>query len=139
MIISETELTVRYAETDQMGIVHHSNYPVWFEAGRTDFIRKMGLPYSKIEESGALLPLIELKCRFNGFARYEDDIVVKTNIVQHTGVRLTFHYEVYRKGFANAITEGETVHVWTDSSLKPVNIRKFKPEINKLIEASITK
>jgi acyl-CoA thioester hydrolase len=118
--------------------VHHSNYPVWFEAGRTDFIRKMGLPYSKIEESGALLPLIELKCRFNGFARYEDDIVVKTNIVQHTGVRLAFHYEVYRKGSANAITEGETVHVWTDSSLKPVNIRKFKPEINKLIEASIS-
>lgn len=50
MIKSETKLVVRYAETDQMGIVHHSNYPVWFEAGRTDFIRKMGLPYSKIEE-----------------------------------------------------------------------------------------
>lgn len=137
MFISQTELTVRYAETDQMGIVHHSNYPVWFEAGRTDFIRKMGLPYSKIEESGAMLPLIELTCRFKGFAKYEDEVIVKTNILQNTGIRLAFHYEVYRKGSEEAITEGETVHVWTNSSLKPVNIKKFKPEIHKLIEKTM--
>jgi acyl-CoA thioester hydrolase len=137
MIISQTEITVRYAETDQMHVVHHSNYPIWFEAGRTDFIRKMGLPYSKIEESGAMLPLIELKCRFKGFARYEDKIIIRTNIVQYTGIRLTFHYEVYRKGFEDAITEGETMHVWTNSSLKPINIRKFRPEINELIEKAI--
>jgi acyl-CoA thioester hydrolase len=137
MFISQTELTVRYAETDQMGIVHHSNYPVWFEAGRTDFIRKMGLPYSKIEENGAMLPLIELNCRFKGHARYEDEIIVKTNIVQHTGIRLAFHYEVYIKDNEDAITEGETIHVWTNCSLKPVNIKKFKPEINVLIEKAI--
>jgi len=73
MLTSETRLVVRYAETDQMGIVHHSNYPVWFEAGRTDFIKGIGLPYSKIEEKGILLPLIELKCCYRGAARYEDE------------------------------------------------------------------
>ncbi|NLV36002.1 MAG: acyl-CoA thioesterase [Clostridiaceae bacterium] len=134
MFITQTPFVVRYAETDQMGVVHHSNYPVWFEAGRTDFIRKMGLPYSKIEEDGAMLPLLELKCSFKGFARYEDEIIVKTSIKDYTGTRLMFHYEVCKAGSDKPITEGETVHCWTDSSLKPVNIKKFRPEIFDLIE-----
>jgi acyl-CoA thioester hydrolase len=137
MLVSETRFTVRYAETDQMGIVHHSNYPIWFEAGRTDFIKKAGLPYSKIEESGALLPLIELKCFFKGHAKYEDEIVVKTSIKEYTGLKLTFHYAVYKDGLKEAITEGETLHVWTNKELKPVNIKKFKPEINEMIMAAI--
>lgn len=134
MIVSETYITVRYAETDQMGVVHHSNYAVWFEAGRTDYIRKLGLPYSKVEENGAMLPLLELKCRFMGFARYEDEIVIRTNIQEHTGTRLLFHYEVLKAGSDKVITEGETMHCWTDGKLKPVNLKKFRPEIYKLIE-----
>ena len=137
MIISQTSFTVRYAETDQMGVVHHSNYPIWFEAGRTDFIKKMGMPYSKIEECGAMLPLLELKCTFRGFVRYEDEIVVKTFIKAHTGTRLLFHYEVCKAGSDKVLTEGETLHVWTDNSLKPVNIKKYRPEINELIEKAI--
>ncbi len=133
MFISQTSFIVRYAETDQMGVVHHSNYAVWFEAGRTDFIRKMGLPYSKIEENGAMLPLLELKCTFKGFARYEDEIIVKTSIKDCTGTRLLFHYEVFKAGSDKPITEGETMHCWTDSSLKPVNIKKFRPEIFDMI------
>lgn len=134
MFESQTRFVVRYAETDQMGVVHHSNYPIWFEAGRTDFIRKMGLPYSKIEETGAKLPLLELKCKFKGFARYEDEIIVKTCISEYTATRLLFHYEVFRHGGESAITEGETMHCWTDGNLKPVNIKKFRPEIYDLIE-----
>ncbi len=137
MFESQTRFVVRYAETDQMGVVHHSNYPIWFEAGRTDFIRKMGLPYSKIEEDGAKLPLLELKCQFKGFARYEDEIIVKTNISEYTASRLVFHYEVFRLGCERAITVGETMHCWTDGNLKPVNIKKFRPEIYNLIEKAV--
>lgn len=133
MFISETRLTVRYAETDQMGIVHHSNYPVWFEAGRTDFIRKMGMPYSKIEENGLLLPLVELRCVYKGAAKYEDEIVVKTCIKEITAARITFHYEVYRLGESNLITSGETMHAWTNKTLKPINIKKNSPEIYQLL------
>ncbi len=139
MFVSETEFVVRYAETDQMGIVHHSNYAVWFEAGRTDFIRKMGLPYSKIEESGILLPLIELRCGFKGFAKYEDQIIVKTTLKEHTGLRLTFGYEVYKLGFEGLITDGETYHVWTNKDMKPINIKKARPEIFDLISSSFKK
>jgi acyl-CoA thioester hydrolase len=138
MSISETSLTVRYAETDQMGIVHHSNYAVWFEAGRTDFIRKMGLPYSKIEESGALLPLVELRCFFRGTAKYEDEIVVRTSVSEYNGIKLTFHYDVCLHGSGRVITEGETVHAWTNRDLKPVNLKKFRPEIHKLIMEAFT-
>lgn len=137
MFVSQTLFTVRYAETDQMGVVHHSNYAVWFEAGRTDFIKKMGLPYSKIEENGAKLPLLELKCQFKGFARYEDDIIVKTSISEYTATRIVFHYEVYKQGSEHAITLGETMHCWTDGNLKPVNLKRYRPEIYDLIEKAV--
>lgn len=137
MFVSETKLTVRYAETDQMGIVHHSCYPIWFEAGRTDLIKKMGLPYSEIEKNGVLLPLIELKCLYKGFARYEDEITVKTCVKMHNGIKTTFYYEVFKSGCDEAITSGETVHAWVNREFKPVNIKKFKPVINALINSAL--
>ncbi|MCX8130054.1 MAG: acyl-CoA thioesterase [Clostridia bacterium] len=131
MFVSDTKFIVRYAETDQMGIVHHSNYPVWYEAGRTDFIRKMGMPYSKIEENGILLPLVELKCNYKGAARYEDEVTVKTSIKDFSGVRITFRYEVYKND--DLINSGETMHAWTTKELKPVNIKKLAPEVYNMI------
>lgn len=133
VIISETEIIVRYAETDQMGIVHHSNYPVWFEAARTDFIKKMGMPYSQIEERGFLLPLIELNCKYKGSARYEDRIVIRTRMKAISYSRITFSYEVLRHGEDLILTLGETMHVWTDKELRPLNIKKHAPDIYELL------
>ncbi|MCX7711872.1 MAG: acyl-CoA thioesterase [Clostridia bacterium] len=137
MMTSETHITVRYAETDRMGIVHHSNYPVWFEAARTEFIKNMGMPYSKMEEMGFLLPLIELKCAYKGAAKYEDEVTVRTTLKEITNTRVIFFYEVYKNGEPNIITTGETVHVWTDKNLRPLNIKKHSPEIYQLISSAI--
>lgn len=137
MFASETYFVARYAETDRMGIVHHSNYPIWFEAGRTDFIRKMGMPYSKIEEEGYMLPLIELKCVFKSPAKYEDQISVKTQIKEVSYSRLTFCYEVYKNNGADLITYGETTHVWTNRELKPLNIKKHAPHIYELLQKAM--
>lgn len=132
-MVSETHLIVRYAETDKMGIVHHSNYAIWFEAGRTDFIKKAGLPYSQIEEKGIMLPLIELNCKFKIAANYEDEIIIKTSIEEMTNTRIRFHYEAVRMGDKPAIlSTGETMHVWTDKNLKPVNLKKYSPELFEL-------
>ncbi len=136
MFASMTQFVVRYAETDQMGIVHHSNYPIWFEAGRTDFIRQLGMPYSKIEANGILLPLIELKCEFKNAARYEDEITVKTSIKEITYVKVTFYYEVYKNGEPALIASGETVHAWTNKVLKPVNIKKHASDMFELMRNS---
>lgn len=137
MFFTETNLIVRYAETDQMGIVHHSNYPIWYEAARTDFIKKLGIPYSKIEENGVMLPLIELKCIYKSAARYEDEILIKTFLKELTYTRVSFSYEVYRKvdEKSTLINTGETMHAWTSTELKPINLRKYRPEIYNMIAA----
>jgi acyl-CoA thioester hydrolase len=137
VILWETELIARYCETDQMGIIHHSNYPKWFEAGRTDFFKKLGLRYSKIEEEGVLLLLIDLKCSFKSPARYEDEILVRTKPVEMSCVRLSFSYEVFKKDDMSLLASGETSHAWTDKSLKPLNIGKKVPELYVLLKEAV--
>ncbi|NLC68294.1 MAG: acyl-CoA thioesterase [Clostridiaceae bacterium] len=127
MKVSETEIIVRYCETDQMGIVHHSNYPVWFEVGRTDFLRKLGLKYSDMEKQGVMLPVVSLNCKFINPARYEDVIIVRTRLGEVGCVRLTFDYEIMLKDGLNPIVLGETTHAWTDRNLKPLSIKKKMP------------
>lgn len=129
MLMSEIEFITRYGETDQMGIIHHSSFPLWFEAGRTDFFKKLGIPYSKIEEGGILLPLVGLKCSFKSPARYEDEIIVRTRPLNISCVRLSFCYEVFKKDGMVLIATGETSHGWTDKTLKPVNIQKKLPSL----------
>ncbi len=130
MFYVDTRLIVRYAETDRMGIVHHSNYPVWFEAGRTEFIKKWGYTYSDIEEKGLMLPLLELKAKYISPAIYEDIIVVRTSVKDFSKTKLIFYYEVYKEENLNKpITTGETMHVWTNTNLKPINLSKVDPEL----------
>ncbi len=126
---SETKLTVRYAETDQMGIAHHSNYPIWFEAGRTYFLKEMGMSYGDIEKSGILLPLCELHLKFISPAKYEDEIVVRTKVASVSRVRVIFSYQVLHDASGQLLAAGETVHAWTDKGLKPVNAQKAIPSV----------
>lgn len=130
---SDTYFIARYAETDQMGIVHHSNYPIWFEAGRTDFIKTAMISYSEIEKKGYMLPLIELNCNYISASKYEDEIRVNTSVKDFTKTRITFYYEVFANNSEKPVATGETVHVWTDTSLKPVNLAKAAPEIYEII------
>lgn len=134
MFYVDTPLTVRYAETDRMGIVHHSNYPVWFEVGRTEYIKKIGISYSEVESKGILLPLLELKCKFISSSTYEDKIIVRASIKSFSKTRLTFYYEVFKEqDMVKPITIGETDHVWTNSELRPLNLQKHFPELFNII------
>lgn len=125
---SETRFTVRYADTDQMGIAHHSNYAVWYEAGRTDYIKSLGLSYSGIEAQGILLPLTDLFCSFKRPAFYEDEITVVTRLQSISFVRAVFSYAVYNEKGA-LLSEGRTHHAWTNKSLQPVNIARKMPDM----------
>lgn len=134
LLYVDIPLTVRYAETDRMGIVHHSNYPVWFEVGRTEFIRQNGISYSEVEGNGILLPLLELKCKFISSSTYEDKIIVRTSIKSYTKTRLNFYYEVFKESNMNSpITTGETVHVWTNTNLRPINLQKYSEDLYNII------
>ena len=136
---SETKLMVRYQETDQMGIVHHSVYPIWFECGRTDYIKNAGMSYAQIEKDGVMLPLLSMKCRFHSPTFYEDEITVKTEIHNLTPTRITFRYDVYRKGYDKPVVQGETEHVWADNGMKPVNLKKYKPQLYHFMESLYAK
>jgi acyl-CoA thioester hydrolase len=124
---SETKLTVRYAETDQMGIVHHSHYPVWFEAGRTDFLKGMGMSYGDMEKSGVLLPLSQIFVKFLSPAKYADEILVRTGLQSVSRARAVFSYQVFRAGDGVLLATGETMHAFTDRQLKPINAQKALP------------
>jgi len=133
----ETEIIVRYAETDQMGIAHHSNYAIWFEAARTEFIKSLGISYSKIEELGLILPLRSLYCEYRKPARYEDRIIIETKFKEFNGIRLSFSYNVINKGNGDLLATGVTEHVWTDKSLVPCILKKKNKEIYDLIQKNI--
>lgn len=136
-MIMESHITVRYAETDQMGIVHHSNYPIWFEIGRTEFLKKLGMSNSKIESLGILVLLSHMDCDFKSPAKYEDEIVIKTKIRKMTCVRIEFDYEVLNAEGDTLLVTGSTSHAWTDKQLKPFNIEKHEPEICKLLKKTM--
>lgn len=131
--MSKTELIVRYAETDQMGIVHHSVYPVWCEAGRTDYMEKEGYSYPKMEEEGLMLPLSKMDFKFISGAKYGDTVVIETMIDKVSPFRLEVVYNILRKSDNTLLAKGRTVHAWTDRSLKIVNLKNRFPKLFNLL------
>ena len=118
-----TEVRVRYAETDQMGIVYYANYLVWFEIGRVELLRSLGLAYSQLEtEHQCILPVVEAKCRYRSPARYDDRILIETRPALLRGSVIKFAYCIYRKPAQEGkerelLAEGETVHIVCDDQL----------------------
>jgi acyl-CoA thioester hydrolase len=125
-----TQVRVRYAETDQMGIVYYANYLVWFELGRVELLRSLGLAYSQLEkEHECILPVVSASCRYRSPARYDDEILIETRPAMLRGSVIKFGYEIYRKPanqgqMRELLAEGETVHVVCDDQLQ----RKPLPE-----------
>lgn len=124
----ETEIRVRYAETDKMGIVHHSNYLIWFEAGRSELCRSRGFSYKEMEDNdNALMVVAESYCRYKSPAYYEDVLSVRTRVAEIRSRSIRFIYEIYRPSDDTLLAEGETLHLVTDQSKR---VRQI-PEIYK--------
>ena len=116
---NETEIRVRYAETDKMGIVHHANFLIWFELGRSDFCRSRGFSYLEMEEKdNALLVVGESYCRYKSPAFYEDVLIIRTKVEDIRSRSLRFVYEIYRPSDETLLAEGETLHLVTDAAKK---------------------
>ena len=114
-----SRLRVRYAETDQMGVVYYANYLVWFEVARTDWLRQTGWTYRDMERDGISLPVIEAHCEYRQPALYDDEISVATLATLITPIRIRFDYEVIRGGHEMIAASGYTVHAALDASGKP--------------------
>ena len=123
--IYETHLRVRYAETDQMGVVYHSNYIIWFEVGRVEMFRQLGFTYSEMEQQeGTRLAVVDVRCRYKIPARYDDLICVRTRLLNVRGSLVHFAYEIFRDNDEALLAEGETVHLVLGADMKRSNLAK---------------
>ena len=114
----EVRTRVRYGETDQMGVVYHSNYLRYFELGRTEYMRARGYAYSDLEKRGFLLAIVDATVRFRAGARYDDEIVIRTKLEDSSPVRVTFHYEVRKVEGDVLLAEGTTALACIDRNRK---------------------
>jgi acyl-CoA thioester hydrolase len=113
----EISFRVRYAETDRMGLLHHANYFVYFEMGRTELLRQRGISYRDIEDSGHLLVVIEVGCKFKRPAYYDDLLTLRTTVERVTHVKIVHRYEVLRDGVL--LAEGHSTIACVDREGKP--------------------
>jgi acyl-CoA thioester hydrolase len=115
--VNETRLRVRYAETDQMGVVYHANHLVWFEIGRVELLRQLGFSYRDMESNdGRFIAVVEAKCRYRAPAHYDDEVLVRTELLNVRDSVMHFGYEL-RRADGLLLAEGETTHIVTDASM----------------------
>jgi len=123
------EHRVTYAETDRMGFVYYANYLVYFEIGRTEYIRSSGMTYKQLEDMGYMLPVLEASCKYLKPAKYDDILTIRTKVTDFKGIRLGFSYEILRDGIK--LVEGTTNHAFVDTEGRP---KKLSPEIQEKIK-----
>ena len=124
-ITGEARLRVRYAETDKMGVVYHSNYVIWFEVGRVELLRQLGFEYAGMEkEDDCHIPVVDLRVRYKAPALYDDEIVIRTRLANVRTSLLHFSYEVLRAGDGTLLATGETMHIIVDGQFQ----RRALPE-----------
>ena len=119
MLTGEIEIRVRYAETDQMGVVYHSNHLIWFEVGRVELLRQLGFSYRDMErEDDCFIAVAEVKCRYRAPVYYDDEVMVRTRLRNVRESVVHFGYELVRADSGALLAEGETTHIVTDSNMK---------------------
>lgn len=122
---------VNYYETDQMGIVHHSNYIRYFEEARLDMMEKMELAYDKMEEMGIIMPVTFVDCKYLVPLRFGQEMVIKSQLIKYDGIKCEIAYEIYQKGSDKICTTGRSGHCFLDRELKPIRMKREYPEIYK--------
>jgi acyl-CoA thioester hydrolase len=117
-IVNLTPYRVIYGDTDQMGVVYYANYLKWFERGRTEFLRQIGLPYSTIESQGFHFPVTEVSCRYADSARYDDVVQIETELAEFGRASLSFRYRISRQTDNGLLAMGDTRHACIDAAGK---------------------
>lgn len=136
MYFNDAFVRPRYEETDQMGVVYHGNYLTYFEVGRSEFFRSLGYSYRELEEEGIVFPVIHATCRYLIPAKYDDELHIRTRIVQLKGVRIKLNYEVIRIEDDKEVilVTGMTEHAFVNKELKPIRLRNENPRMWHLLE-----
>jgi acyl-CoA thioester hydrolase len=119
-LVNETRIRVRYAETDQMGVVYHANHFIWFEVGRVELLRQFGFSYKDMErEEDCFIAVVDARCRYKAPVHYDDEVVVRTYLKHVREKMIHFGYELRRAETGELLAEGETMHIVANSKMKP--------------------
>ena len=119
-VVNETRVRVRYAETDQMGVVYHANHFIWFEVGRVELLRQLGFNYKDMErDDDCFIAVVDARCRYKAPAHYDDEIVVRTYLKNIREKMVHFGYELLREKTGELLAEGETTHIIANSQMQP--------------------
>lgn len=129
--VAPLERKALYYETDQMGIIHHSNYIRWFEEARIDFLEKVGFPYAKMEQEGVMIPVLGASCVYKNAVRFNDIVLIIPKIEEFNGFKMTVSYKVIKKCDGMLMATGETKHCFTTLDMKPVRTKRDFPDIYK--------
>jgi acyl-CoA thioester hydrolase len=134
--VNETRIRVRYAETDQMGVVYHSNHFIWFEVGRVELLRQLGFSYKEMETvDDCFIAVVDARCRYKAPVHYDDEVVVRTYLKQVREKAIHFGYELLTGDGGRVLAEGETTHIVANSQMKP---RRLPEKYLKVFRAAVS-
>ncbi|WP_409305655.1 acyl-CoA thioesterase [Peribacillus sp. SCS-155] len=134
MHISEKAIEVRYAETDQMGVVYHANYLIWMEVGRTQLIKDLGFNYAEMEEDGVISPVMDINASYKKPVHYGETVTIKTWIESYDGLRVSYGYEIISQSGEVAAT-GKSLHVCVKrENFRPISIKRHYPKWHEAYE-----
>lgn len=132
MHIATTQVTVRYGETDQMGVVYHANYLVWLELGRTALVESLGLSYAAMEKEGTISPILEVNIRYKKPLRYGETATVNTWIEKYDGLRVTYGHEILNQQGESCVTANTTSVCADKDSFRPISMKRSHPDWHQL-------
>lgn len=135
--VNETRIRVRYAETDQMGVVYHANHFIWFEVGRVELLRQLGFSYKEMETTDdCFIAVVDARCRYKAPVHYDDEVVVRTYLKHVREKVIHFGYQLVRAEGGQLLAEGETTHIVANAQMKP---RKLPERYMKVFRAAVAK
>ncbi len=119
-----------YYETDQMGVVHHTNYIRWFEEARIDLLRQCGIDYRDLEQRGIIIPVVDMQCSYLTSVRFDDVVEIHLSLIKYTGVRMCFSYEVRFAESGVLAATGKSTHCFVDSAGKPMGLKRVDADLH---------
>lgn len=124
------EHRAKYYETDQMGIIHHSNYIKWMEEARMDTMEQIGLSYKEMEAMEIISPVLEISCEYHSMVHFDDTVVIETKIVKYNGIKLELEYRMTDKETGELRTTGRSSHCFLNRSGRPISLKRSYPELD---------
>lgn len=135
--IQPYERQAKYYETDQMKIIHHSNYIRWFEEARIDFMEQLGIHYEKVEAEGIIIPVLTVNCEYRSMVRFSDTVLIFLKLISYNGIKMKIGYEIRDKKTGELRTTGESGHCFLNQEYQPISLKREHTEFNKLFKSAL--